>query len=275
MEKYSPIANGDLLRRFYLCALVMFISTFDLSAQGIPSLFVVVDYMKVQPEQHAAYLEVEQELWKPMHQERIRQGIIVGWYLYAVEFSGGADEYNYVVITLYDNSEQLENPWSSEIPGNVHPGRKLEEIMQRTYDARSHVKSELFYSIATAPEIPLETPAPYMQINYMKVSPPVQSEYEQLESAIWLPIHNESIRSGRTTGWGLWKSLFPRGAGRPYQYITLNAFSEYSYIFELDFAIPFSNIHPDKNFNDTRDRTWEVRTIMRTELWDLIDYVIR
>ena len=114
-----------------------------------------------------------------------------------------------------------------------------------------------------------------MQVNYMEVQPSLQADYEQLEKEIWLPIHNEAIRSGRTTGWGLWSALIPRGAGRPYQYITLNAFSEYSYVFELDFAIPFNNIHPDKDFTETTKKTRQLRKIVRTELWDLIDYTIR
>jgi L-rhamnose mutarotase len=275
MKKKNSIEKTGILRRYCLSFIIAVMTAVTVYSQNIPSLFVVVDFMKVEPENHASYLQVEQEIWKPMHQERINEGIIVGWYLYAVEFSGGMDDYNYVVITLYDNADQLENPWSNDIPGKVHPGKRLEEMMQRTYESRTHVRSELFYSIATAPAIPMETPAPYMQVNFMKVEPQMASGYEQLEKEIWLPIHNESIRSGRTTGWGLWSSLFPRGSGLPYQYITLNAFSEYSYIFDLDFSIPFSNIHPDKDFKQTQERTREVRSIVRTELWDLIDYVIR
>ena len=275
MKKNNSFKIKNAVCSAFLWAIIIFIYSTAAYSQAIPSLFVVVDFMKVDPQNQSKYLEVEQEIWKPMHQERINQGIIVGWYLYAVEFSGEGDEYNYVVLTLYDNAERLENPWASDIPGKVHPNKKMDELMKRTYDSRTHVKSELFYSIATAPEIPLEKPAPYMQVNYMKVEPPLRSEYERLESEIWLPIHNESIRSGRTTGWGLWSSLFPRGAERHYQYITLNTFSEYSYIFELDFSVPFSNIHPNKNYAETQQKTWELRSIVRTELWDLIDYMIR
>lgn len=244
-------------------------------AQTVPSLFVVVDYMKVKPENTSRYLEVEQEIWKPMHQERIKQGIIVGWYLYAVEFAGSNEEYNYVVISLYDNAEKLENPWSAGIPAQVHPKKQLGELMERTYASRENVKTELYYSVATAPKIPLETPASYLQVNYMQVEPDHQSIYEQLETEIWLPIHNASITSGRTSGWGLWKALFPRGAGQKYQYLTLNTFSEFSYIFELDFSIPFQDIHPDKNFDELILKTQQARSIVRTELWDLIDYEIR
>lgn len=246
-----------------------------ITSQTIPSLFVVVDYIKVKPENNAAYLNLEQDIWKPMHEERIRRGIIVGWYLYAVEFSGTGDEYNYVVINLYDSADNLENPWESDIPGQVHPSRSIEEILKSTTDVRQTVKSELFSSIATAPEIPLETPAFYMEVNYMQVDPGKQSAYERLESEVWLPIHNSSIQSGQTTGWGLWKSLFPSGYGKEYQYLTLNSFSNFSTVFGLDFSKAFEDVLSGVDYNEVMQQTQEARTIMRSELWNLIDYAIR
>jgi len=275
MKKKIIVSIGATLKTYIACSVLLLVLPAAVRAQADTTLFVVVDFMKVQSQSHSRYLEVEQEIWKPMQQERIVRGTIVGWFLYAVEFSGSGDEYNYVTITLYDNPEELENPWMADIPGKVLPGMKPEEIMKRTYESREHIKSELYYSVATAPQIPLEKPAAYMQVNFMKVAPDMHAAYEALESEIWLPIHNESIRSGRTTGWSLWSSLFPRGAARPYQYITLNSFSEYSYIFELDFSVPFRSIHPDVDYNEMQERTWQTRTIVRTELWDLIDYVIR
>lgn len=264
------------LRVFLFCCILANILFLNAAhAQTIPSLFVVADFMKVKPENTSKYLEVEQGIWKPMHQERIKQGIIVGWFLYAVEFTGTGEDYNYVAITLYDNSENLESPWRPEIPALVHKGMTAEQIMEQTYNSREIVKTELFYSVATAPEIPYENPAEYLQVNFMHVDPGMETTYEQLESEIWLPIHNQSIESGRTAGWGLWRALFPRGAGQKYQYITLNTFSEFSYIFELDFSIPFNSIHPDKDFADVTQKTQEARTIIRTELWDLIDYVVK
>lgn len=244
-------------------------------AQTVPSLFVSIDYMKVKPENHWKYLEVEQEIWKPMHEERISQGIIVGWYLYALEFSGTENEYNYVAISLYDKAENLENPWNAEIPQKIHPNQTLNEILEKTHNSRENVKTELFYSIASAPEIPLEIPSSYMQVNFMNVDPGMEAEYEKLESEIWLPIHQESIKSGRTAGWGVWRSLYPRGSSQKYQYIAFNSFSQFSYVFDLDFSIPFNEIHPGRDFEEVAQKAIETRTIYRVELWDLIDYVIR
>jgi len=50
-------------------------------------LYAVADYMKVNPENINNYLELEQRIWKPMHAERVRLGIILGWYLYAINFT--------------------------------------------------------------------------------------------------------------------------------------------------------------------------------------------
>jgi hypothetical protein len=262
-------------KRLFLGVIMTLLSAATVFSQVDTSLFVVVNFIKVESTNHSTYLDLEQEIWKPMHQERVNREIIAGWFLYAVEFSGSGDEYNYVIITLYDDADKLENPWEADIPGKVHQNMKTAEILERTYETRDIVKSQLCYSIASAPRIPLERPAAYLQVNYMEVDPAKRSEYEQLETEIWFPIHSESIRSGRTAGWSLWSMLFPRGEGLPYQYLTLNAFSEYSYAFELDFSIPFSNIHPEKDYAETAEKTRQSRTIVRSELWDLIDFVIR
>ena len=271
----NTTTNFSIVKGMLFLLVVGYLSPHKAIAQNVPSLFVVVDYMKVKPGDHAEYLDVEQNIWKPLHEERIDRGILVGWLLYAVQFSGSDDRYNYVVINLYDNADYLETPWEPGIPQKVHPKLSIDEISQRTQNSRETVKSELFYSVATAPAIPLEVPAAYMEVNYMNVKPGLESQYEQLESDIWLPIHNESINSGHTTGWGLWRALYPSGAGQEYQYLTLNTFSNFANIFGLDFSVPFNIIHPDKDFNEVLDQTQKTRTTMRTELWDLIDYAIR
>ncbi|WP_321370168.1 hypothetical protein [uncultured Draconibacterium sp.] len=238
-------------------------------------VYIVVEYIKVKPEDHLKYLEVEQKIWKPMHQERINQGIIASWTLYAVEFTGSADNYNYVAITTYNDTENLETPWNAEIPAKVHGNMSLVEMMDRTNKAREIVRTELYRSVAAIPAIPFEDPAHYIQVNYMKVEPGKGSEYEAQEKDVWMPIHQESIRSGKTVGWGLWAAMFPRGASRPYQYLTMNTFSDYSYVFELNFSIPFKVIHPEMDYSEMTKKTRNLRTIERVELWDLIDYVVK
>lgn len=275
MEKKQSIHFG---KHTWMSALLVLSFGFFIVTESVNAsepVYVVVEYIKVKPEDHVKYLEVEQKVWKPMHQERITQGFIASWTLYAVEFTGSYDDYNYVAITTYSDPKKLENPWDADIPAKVHPNMTIAEIMDRTNKVREYVRSELYSTVASVPEIPLKDPAQYIQVNYMNVKPGEQSEYESLEKEIWMPIHEESIRSGKTVGWGFWSAVFPRGAGRPYQYMTLNTFSDYSYVFNLSFSVPFKAIHPDMDYSVMTQKTQQARTIVRTELWDLIDYVVK
>ena len=51
------------------------ISSSTVLSQVDSSLFVVVDFMKVESTNHSTYLELEQEIWGPMHQERISKHV--------------------------------------------------------------------------------------------------------------------------------------------------------------------------------------------------------
>src|SRR5206468_5092366 len=54
--------------------------------------YVEVDYMKVDPAKTTEYLKIEQDLWKPLHQELVKKGQVKSWTLYGVQFPSGTDE---------------------------------------------------------------------------------------------------------------------------------------------------------------------------------------
>ena len=47
-------------------------------SQGNPVMEIA--YMKVPPHGAEEYISMEQEIWKPVHQERIKNGKLLGWY---------------------------------------------------------------------------------------------------------------------------------------------------------------------------------------------------
>ena len=65
------------------------------------SLVVTVEYMKVAPGQDDAYLQVEQKMWKPIHEARVKAGNALAWYLYRVNSpSGTLVDHNYVTVAI-------------------------------------------------------------------------------------------------------------------------------------------------------------------------------
>ena len=118
-----------------------------------PPKYIEVDYMKVQPGHEEEYVKLEQEQWKPMHQERIKQGKIRSWYLFGVNFPSGSEtKYNFVTINTFDQFGQLENPYADfeQLAGKVHPGTNLEDLGARTGKARDMVRSEVWELIDQA-----------------------------------------------------------------------------------------------------------------------------
>ena len=112
-----------------------------------PRLIYVIDYMKVEPGTEQDYIEAETELWKPVHAERIRRGLMHAWSLYKVRYPDGTQrDYDYVTVNVFDSFEDSErNPYA--LFPVVHPRIDIKAVERRTLAARSLVRGELWYLV--------------------------------------------------------------------------------------------------------------------------------
>jgi hypothetical protein len=100
-----------------------------------------------------AYLEVEDEIWKPAHMENKKSGMVQTWSVYRQLYPGGyGGEYNYVTVTGFADLKKvsLEPPegWE-EFMTKIHPDKDLAEMIKRTTDARLLIKNELWEILET------------------------------------------------------------------------------------------------------------------------------
>ena len=58
---------------------------------------------------------MEQEIWKPIHAERMRRGLLTNWSLYGVPFTTPDAPYSYVTINVFDSFENMATEPSEEI----------------------------------------------------------------------------------------------------------------------------------------------------------------
>ena len=133
---------------FFAGTLVPIASTDTKSAK-----YFQVDYMKVSPGKDTEYLKVEREMWKPLHQERIKGGRLRSWSLYGLQFPSGTEEkYDYITVNAFDEFGQLENPFANadKMLAKVHPGEKVEDFLDRTEKSRSLVRSEVWVLVDRA-----------------------------------------------------------------------------------------------------------------------------
>ena len=111
---------------------------------------VEVACMKVHPSKSAEYLALEHDIWKPMQQERIKQGRMRSWTVYAVRYPTGTQrECDYRVVNTYNSIADIDRP-ITDVVAKVHPSTPFAELARRTYAARDLVKGELWYQIDQA-----------------------------------------------------------------------------------------------------------------------------
>ncbi|MBI4542660.1 MAG: hypothetical protein HY705_06495 [Gemmatimonadetes bacterium] len=104
----------------------------------------------------------------------------------------------------------------------------------------------------------------YVQVDYMKATSP---DYEQVESSIWKPIHQERVRRGRLRAWAFYTVWF--GDRTEYDYMTINVYDRLDDVGDMgSFEEIVRAAHPKKKLEDVM-KTLGTRQMVRSELWVL------
>lgn len=255
----------------FLFACLLSITVFG---QDQEPVYVQVDYMKPFEGKSADYVSMEREIYKKIHEERIKSGEIVAWYLYQVRYpSGSGAEYDYVTVTVFGNFASMDdNVVEYEtIVNRAHPDKTLEEVAKYATDTRKLVRSEVFKSLGYMPDR-LKEPDGSILVDYMKVEPTRQSQYLKMEEMIWEPLHKERMKRGHINSWGLYELLFPGGLNHPYSHCTVTGFSGWEDISDSWPEDIWETVHPSGSQGDLEERAHEVRDLVSSQIWKLIDY---
>jgi hypothetical protein len=120
-----------------------------LTQSASQSQYALVSYMKVDPGKEGAYVQMEREVWKPIHQQRVKDGKLQSWLLYAVRFPGGDNrEYGFLTVETYKSIQDAEGAYDSaaamtSLLKKVHPNMSVEQLMSQASSSRSLVRSEV------------------------------------------------------------------------------------------------------------------------------------
>ncbi len=139
------------LPKTLLLALVSFCAGTMVSAVASPpaqtqtaSPVTLVSFMRVPPGGAAEYQRLEREVWRPIHEERIRSGEMVGWDLYSVRFPGGVEQpYTHVTVDTYGSLADLDRSGAAAV-ARVYPTRPLGELLAEANATRERVRTELW-----------------------------------------------------------------------------------------------------------------------------------
>jgi hypothetical protein len=242
-------------------------------SQEEPTVIYEVGYMKVAPEKAAEYLDLEQKTWKPIHQERVKSGLIVGWDLYAVWYPGGTDApYQYVTVNTYDDLAKVENSFSEDLVRRAHPNVDMEDFTRKTLAARDLARSELWIQRDLA-KVDTEgvKVGDYLMIGYMKVPPGGVGDYLRMEREIYKPIHLTRIADGWIDNWGINQLFLPGGTGGEYNWATFQVYRDFGKMLGGSPGT-FKKAHPGLTPSVFQSAS-DLRDMVRVDLWELVDQV--
>ncbi|MGI9174130.1 MAG: hypothetical protein ACR2GR_02265 [Rhodothermales bacterium] len=261
---------------FFLYACLAWTPTAHAQETSAP-LYLRLDYMDVEPAGEGAYVELERQVWKPVHEALIEAGILTGWNLYAVRLPGGTENgYNYVTVNVYDSLTDLENPYPEDVLTRVHADTALAGLAARTYAARDLVRSELWVlldqAVDTASADTSGAPSRYALIDFMRVKPGGEEAYISLERDGAKPVHQERVKEGKIDSWRLYGLMLPSGTEYGYNYGTAGFFDSLTALEDPDLEELISRVHEGADLSELMGRVFAARDLVRSELWELIDH---
>lgn len=247
-----------------------------ISQQNSQSLYLKIDYFKAASANIGEYLHVEQEIWKPIHQERLDRGIILGWSFYAV-FTGEPDvPYNYIAVNVFDDFEKIDYYGLNEIVETVYPEKDLSHFYQRTRTAREVVRTEIWQVNGMVQNG--NTPLPvgnYITKNFFDARSGT-GEHESMELDFWGGIHQLRVEKEILNSWAMYTLYYPAGDARHYTYSTVDYYDRLGHLTigaGMDLA---KEAYPEKNEEELSElfaRTGHSRSLYKTEIWKLLDSV--
>jgi hypothetical protein len=127
-----------------------FVNTGFTQQAATTPVVVEVSCMKVDPLKNDEYLKLEHDIWRPMHQERIKQGHMRSWTLYGVRYPAGSQrECDYRTLNTYSSLADMDRS-IADVIAKVHPNIPINELVRRTVSGRDMAHGELWYQVDQA-----------------------------------------------------------------------------------------------------------------------------
>jgi hypothetical protein len=108
----------------------------------------------------------------------------------------------------------------------------------------------------------------YLKVDYFKAEGSDIGEYLFIELELWKNLHKERYARGIIKSWDFY-AVFSGEPDKPYNFIAINVFDDFSKIDYFDLESIIGEVYPDMKPNDLMERTRSAREVVRTEIWQV------
>lgn len=217
-------------------------------------VYTVMEFMKVNADQDAAYLETE-NFWEKIHEQRIKNGDLVSWELWSLKPGGEDQGYQYITISTYKDRVKMFADWGdmTALAKKAFPKMTDEEIRQKfddTNKTRNLAIRDYLEQIDRTDDNYDYPPGTVATITMMKATSENASAYEKAEMEFFKPSHQTEIEKGQRASWKFFRFVSPTGSDTYASHITMNVYKDYAQVFSAEEDPVKMTDEQQKIFND-------------------------
>jgi hypothetical protein len=242
------------------------------------SNYFSVSYIKLKDPANAEQYESGlTDYSKKMVEYRVKNNAITGWYLWKVIMPVGTSaEYDYVVVVSSKDPQVLmDDTTMSAVFKAVYPDDKNQSVRQSMISTlnslRTVVKKEI-YSNVTGFAGQGKMPS-YVEVDYMKPAAGKYDDYIKSEKETWMLVHKERMKLNALAGWELDSKILPASDNAQYDFVTVNYFYNLPSMLDPKYTEAFKTVWPKLDINTVFTSTGNLRSIVKSDILKLVDYV--
>jgi hypothetical protein len=240
------------------------------------------NYFSVAPEKTAAMLEEARTTERKLMQERIASGEnITSWVLLREAYRGiPASSYNYAISVTFDGAPQTPNATKRDEVYRKTTGMSFQEYTQKMNALRTNVGSVL-YRVETTTLDSQTRDGNYIAVTRWKITPGRGEDYGRYVTNMLLPLNSLAVKEGRSLGWSASRVVSPGGAEAPFNAVLSNTVKDLAAAMPTTTPSPelaqtrFAQVFPKQNFAAFGEQGQALRTLVRTELFEVMVAVER
>ena len=196
---------------------------------GQNNLYLVYEFMRVDIEQEGTYMDIE-TFWQKIHEERVKNGDIIGWDLWRLQPGGEDQGYQYLTVNLYDDKVKMMSGagdfWKAVT--QAYPNlseEKLNEKFNQTSKSRD-LAVRLYVEQVDKTEDEFEVSVGTVAIFHMMQAVEGKYwEYEEGERKAWKTWHQQQVDNNTKGSWKFNRIMMP--SDNHASHITVNMFKNW------------------------------------------------
>ena len=243
----------------------------------------VTNYFNVAPDKVGAMLEEARTSGRKLMQERIAAGEnITSWLVLRTAFRGvtPAINYRYAISVSFDGAPQTPNVAKRDEVYRKATGMSFQDYTQKVDALRTNVGSVLYRVEAAAPGAPTKE-GNYINVTRWKITAGRGGDYGNFVQNMLLPLNSLAVKEGRSMGWSAARVVSPGGGSAPFNAVLSNTVKDLAASLPTTAPAPnqgqmnFTKVFPGQNFAAFTELGQALRTLVRTEMFEVMVAVER